>query len=69
MDYTIDTYAAYNFGFYRFIVFVKFESGKMPPVEEMKRTLEADPHVQLVMLAKGDFDLFVYIWARGESDS
>ena len=60
IKYTIDTYAAYNFGFYRFIITVKFE-GQRPPAEAMRKVLETDPHVQLVMLTKGEFDIFMYV--------
>ncbi|MCL4379716.1 MAG: Lrp/AsnC family transcriptional regulator [Candidatus Marsarchaeota archaeon] len=60
ITYTIDTYTAYNFGFYRFIITVRFKDRK-PPIDSIKQILGKDPHVQLVMLTKGYFDLFIYL--------
>ena len=37
ITYTIDTYAAYNFGFYRFIITVKFKDRK-PSIDSIKKS-------------------------------
>ncbi|MGC8622908.1 MAG: AsnC family transcriptional regulator [Candidatus Micrarchaeia archaeon] len=61
ITYTIDTHAALNFGFYRFIITVKFNGSKRPRKEEIRRELEKEPRVQLVMSTKGEFDLLIYV--------
>ena len=60
IKYTIDTYAAFNFGFYRYLITVKFKDRK-PNLEEIKKALEKEPRVQLAVLAKGEFDLLIYV--------
>ncbi len=59
ITYTIDTHAALNFGFYRFMITVRF-NGRKPEAEEIKRELEKEPRIQLAMSTKGEFDLLIY---------
>lgn len=60
IKYTIDTYAAFNFGFYRYLITVKFKD-KKPNIEDIKKILEKEPRVQLAVFAKGEFDLLIYV--------
>ncbi len=60
IKYTIDTYAAFNFGFYRYLITVKFKDQK-PDLEGIKKVLEKEPRVQLAVSAKGEFDLLIYV--------
>lgn len=57
--YTIDTQAAYNFGFFRFIITVKFNSQR-PDRDTLKKIFENEPNVQFAATTKGPYDLFIY---------
>jgi len=59
ITYTIDTHAALKFGFYRFLIMIGFDAGK-PDTESIRKELEKEPRVQLVMATKGSFDLLIY---------
>jgi DNA-binding Lrp family transcriptional regulator len=48
-------------GFLRYIALVKFED-KIPTVHEVKEAFEGDPHVALVMMTKGIYDMVVIFY-------
>jgi len=59
IKYITDAYAIFNLGFYRYIITIKFK-GKKPDSAAIKKELEKESRVQLAMLTKGDFDVFIY---------
>ncbi len=59
---TIEVYPE-RFGFTRYVVTVKF-FGEKPPFEELKKLFDKELRVQLVLLMKGSYDLFIYILAE-----
>lgn len=50
------------FGFYRFVVNVKFVSAQ-PDYSKLKELLSAEPLIQMVALMRGDSDLLIYMLA------
>ncbi len=59
IEYTIDTQAAYNFGFFRFIITVKFNQQR-PDRDTLKKIFENEPNVQFAATTKGPYDLFIF---------
>lgn len=60
--YTIEL-SMQPFGLFRYIVFVKFLRG-MPNIQEMAEVLKKEPRVQFVATLKGDYNLFIYLFAK-----
>ncbi|MEM0146953.1 MAG: Lrp/AsnC family transcriptional regulator, partial [Candidatus Micrarchaeaceae archaeon] len=60
--YTIEI-APRPFGYFRYIVLVKFNRGA-PEIQAAKEALEAAPTVLYAALLKGDYDLFIYMLAE-----
>ncbi len=51
----------HKLGFIEFIVFAKFTE-QHPSLEELKKTVSDEPKVQFAAMAKGDYDLVMYIF-------
>ena len=51
------------FGFFRYIVLVKFKWGK-PDISVLKKVLEREPLIQLALVLKGSYDLIFYVLAE-----
>lgn len=51
------------FGFFRFVVLIKFKDAK-PSSEAIKKVLEKEPSIQYAALLKGPYDLFIYMLAE-----
>ncbi len=47
-------------GFESYLVLIKFE-GQLPPVNEIKETLNKEPKVQFAAITKGEYDVIVYV--------
>ena len=60
--YTIEYWFLRNFGFDRYISIAKFK-GPRPNVEELRKALEGIPYVQLAVLTRGAYDLFLFLVA------
>ena len=58
--YTLDTQAAYNFGYFRFIITIRFNSQR-PPIETLKKIFENEPNVQFAATTKGHYDIFILV--------
>ena len=58
---------AEKLGYLSYVSFVKFKN-KMPSPDEIRKSLEPNPQVQLVMLAKGKYDLVICFLARTNRD-
>lgn len=48
-----------KFGYLGYIAFVRFK-GKVPSLDELHRVFDSEPHVQLVLLTSGRYDMVVY---------
>jgi DNA-binding Lrp family transcriptional regulator len=60
--------AFWKFGLNQFVGFIKF-SGKMPSAKEIREVLGVDPHIQMVALVSGDYDIFFYFLAESNDDA
>lgn len=60
--------AFWKFGLNQFVGFIKFKD-KLPSVEEIKKSLGEDPHVQMVALTSGDYDVLFYFLAESNDDA
>jgi DNA-binding Lrp family transcriptional regulator len=52
------------FGFFRYVVFVRFFKGKVPEAHKIKEVLEKEPRIQFAALLKGKYHLFMYLFAE-----
>ncbi len=52
-----------RFGFTRYMVTVKFLKGR-PDIPAMRALFEGEPRIQLVLLMRGDYDMFIYVIAE-----
>lgn len=52
------------FGFFRYVVFVRFFKGKVPEEQKMKEILEKESRIQFAALLKGKYHLFMYLLAE-----
>ncbi len=52
------------FGFFRYAAFVKFVGDSKPDIDKVTAVLESEPTIQYAALLKGDYDLFIYIFAE-----
>ncbi|MEM0154732.1 MAG: winged helix-turn-helix transcriptional regulator, partial [Methanothrix sp.] len=52
------------FGFFRYVVFVRFFKGKVPDVHRLKEILEKEPTIQFAAMLKGRYHLFMYVLAE-----
>ncbi len=60
--YTIEM-ASRPLGFFRYAIFIKFLRD-MPNIKDVKELLEKEPTIQLAAVMKGDYDLFIYLFAE-----
>jgi DNA-binding Lrp family transcriptional regulator len=60
--------AFWKFGLNQFVGFIKFNE-VIPPAEEIRQSLGGDPHVQMVALTSGDYDVFFYFLAESNDDA
>lgn len=60
--------AFWKFGLNQFVGFIKFES-KRPSADEIRKALGEDPHVQLVALTSGEYDVFFYFLAESNDEA
>ena len=49
------------FGFFRYVVFVRFFKGRIPEENSIKEILEKEPRIQFAALLKGKYHLFLYM--------
>lgn len=56
-----------KFGYLSYVAFVKFRN-KRPNLNEIKKSLENEPHVQLVLLTSGEYDLIIYFFSNDHKD-
>lgn len=60
--------AFWKFGLNQFVGFIKF-SERIPPVNEIRAALGGDPHIQMVALTSGDYDVFFYFLAESNDEA
>lgn len=60
--YTIEHWFLRNFGFDRYVSIAKFKSAR-PDIDALRKVLEGNPYVQLAVLARGSYDLFLFLAA------
>jgi DNA-binding Lrp family transcriptional regulator len=60
--------AFWKFGLNQFVGFIKF-SDRIPSAKEIVQSLGGDPHVQLVALTSGDYDVLFYFLAESNDDA
>ena len=52
------------FGFFRYVVFVRFFKGRIPEENSIKEIFEKEPRIQFAALLKGKYHLFLYMLAE-----
>ena len=60
--------AFWKFGLNQFMGFIKFRD-KTPSVEEIRKSLGDDPHVQMVALTSGEYDVLFYFLAENNDEA
>jgi DNA-binding Lrp family transcriptional regulator len=60
--------AFWKFGLNQFVGFIKFRD-RVPSVEEIIKSLGGDPHIQMVALTSGDYDVLFYFLAESNDDA
>jgi DNA-binding Lrp family transcriptional regulator len=62
IHYTIEHWFLRNLGFDRYIAIAKFKD-KRPNASELKKEVEKNPYIQLAVLTRGAYDLFLFMVA------
>jgi DNA-binding Lrp family transcriptional regulator len=62
IHYTIEHWFLRNLGFDRYIAIAKFND-RRPNAEELKKEVEKNPYIQLAVMTRGAYDLFLFLVA------